>query len=46
MNPLYLIDPADACAVCGTKLRDRPNGPLHGCPWGPHSESDYPKDTA
>ena len=45
-NPLYLIKPEDACPVCGSKLRDRPNGPLHGCPWGPHTEADYPKDAA
>ena len=44
MNPLYLINPADACPVCGTKLRDRPIDPLRGCPWGPHDQNDYPSN--
>lgn len=46
MNPLYLIDPDDCCEVCGTKLRDKPGETLNGCPWGPHTEDDYPKDAA
>jgi len=46
VNPLYLIDPADACPVCGTRLRDNRAAELRPCPFGPHSESDYPKDAA
>jgi len=46
VNPLYLIKPEDACPVCGTRLRDNRAAELRPCPFGPHSEADYPKDAA
>ena len=45
-NPLYLIDPADTCPVCGTRLRDNRAAELRPCPFGPHEPEDYPRSAA
>jgi hypothetical protein len=43
MNPLYLQDPADRCATCGTNLRTT-YGQRRPCPI--HGEQPEPEDAA